>query len=193
MRSLRGPDDGWVFGPELWSTHDGGAHWSMNALMGVWTLEATDGRVHAVASGTDGNVHHRVECDEPRCLDANGFASVRRRPGSRNRPCVGAHYGLGRRERQNGRRRRAPCFRPLDQMESALRDDRWLGGDRRVDYLGARRGLRRGDLGSLRLSGPPRDASLLFEEWRRNVVPQWTCLASGSLRQVSPVPPPVWP
>lgn len=49
------PNNGWVFGPELWSTHDGGAHWSMSTLMGVWTLEAADRRVHAVAFGTDGN------------------------------------------------------------------------------------------------------------------------------------------
>jgi hypothetical protein len=48
-------NNGWVFGPELWSTHDGGAHWSRSALMGVWTLEAADGDVHAVAFGADGN------------------------------------------------------------------------------------------------------------------------------------------
>jgi photosystem II stability/assembly factor-like uncharacterized protein len=48
-------NDGWVFGPELWSTHDGGAHWSRSVLTGVWTLEAADGDVHAVAFGADGN------------------------------------------------------------------------------------------------------------------------------------------
>jgi hypothetical protein len=49
------PNDGWVFGPELWSTHDGGAHWSQSTLKGVWTLETADGRVHAVAFGAGSN------------------------------------------------------------------------------------------------------------------------------------------
>jgi hypothetical protein len=43
--------DGWVFGPQLWSTHDGGAHWSESSLSGVWSLEAAAGHVHAVVFG----------------------------------------------------------------------------------------------------------------------------------------------
>ena len=48
--------DGWVFGPQLWSTHDGGTHWRESSLTGVWTLETSAGHVHAVAFGqsTDG-------------------------------------------------------------------------------------------------------------------------------------------
>jgi hypothetical protein len=41
--------DGWAFGPQLWSTHDGGAHWRESSLTGVWSLEAAAGQVHAVA------------------------------------------------------------------------------------------------------------------------------------------------
>jgi hypothetical protein len=43
------PLDGWVFGPDLWSTHDGGSTWSKSTLAGVWTLEAADDRVYAMA------------------------------------------------------------------------------------------------------------------------------------------------
>jgi hypothetical protein len=43
------PLDGWAFGPELWSTHDGGIHWTKNSLNTVWSLEAARGHVHAVA------------------------------------------------------------------------------------------------------------------------------------------------
>ncbi len=50
------PNDGWAFGPQLWSTHDGGAHWSESKVTNVWTLEAADGQVHAVAFGPSGNV-----------------------------------------------------------------------------------------------------------------------------------------
>jgi photosystem II stability/assembly factor-like uncharacterized protein len=44
--------DGWVFGPGLWSTHDGGNHWARVSLPGasgaqVSSLEAASGRVHA--------------------------------------------------------------------------------------------------------------------------------------------------
>ena len=41
--------DGWAFGPQLWSTHDGGAHWRETSLTDVWSLEAAAGHVHAVA------------------------------------------------------------------------------------------------------------------------------------------------
>jgi photosystem II stability/assembly factor-like uncharacterized protein len=40
--------DGWAFGPELWATHDGGAHWSRSSLKNVYALEAGAGTVHAV-------------------------------------------------------------------------------------------------------------------------------------------------
>ena len=49
-------NDGWVFGAEIWATHDGGAHWTQPTLPG-WTpgrvdgLEAAAGVVHAVALG----------------------------------------------------------------------------------------------------------------------------------------------
>jgi hypothetical protein len=42
------PQDGWAYGPELWSTHDGGLHWNQIDLGSVWSLEASDGDVHAV-------------------------------------------------------------------------------------------------------------------------------------------------
>jgi photosystem II stability/assembly factor-like uncharacterized protein len=47
------PQDGWLFGPELWATHDGGATWSRVSLPGasgtaaVVDLEAASGMVHA--------------------------------------------------------------------------------------------------------------------------------------------------
>jgi photosystem II stability/assembly factor-like uncharacterized protein len=47
------PLDGWVFGPELWATHDGGATWTRISLPGasanaaVVALAAADGMVHA--------------------------------------------------------------------------------------------------------------------------------------------------
>lgn len=61
IRSLRFADavDGWAFGPELWTTHDGGDHWSQTSLPGVaagapvMALEAAAGNVYAaVLDGT---------------------------------------------------------------------------------------------------------------------------------------------
>jgi hypothetical protein len=54
-------NDGWLFGPELWITHDGGATWQSQAVPGgsdsqVMTLEAHAGLVHAVV--TDGDATH---------------------------------------------------------------------------------------------------------------------------------------
>lgn len=48
-------DDGWLFGDALWSTHDGGQHWSHRQMPGrVMSLEAARGRVWAlVTDGTD--------------------------------------------------------------------------------------------------------------------------------------------
>jgi photosystem II stability/assembly factor-like uncharacterized protein len=45
-------NDGWVFGPGLWATHDGGIHWARVTLPGasgaeVSSLEAASGQVHA--------------------------------------------------------------------------------------------------------------------------------------------------
>ena len=45
-------NDGWVFGPGLWATHDGGARWARVSLPGasgatIASLEASSGRVHA--------------------------------------------------------------------------------------------------------------------------------------------------
>jgi hypothetical protein len=47
-------DDGWAFLPDLWATHDGGAHWTR--LLGnaqILALETASGLVHALA-GPDG-------------------------------------------------------------------------------------------------------------------------------------------
>jgi photosystem II stability/assembly factor-like uncharacterized protein len=47
-------EDGWLFGPDLWSTHDGGVHWARQPLPGdptmtmVEALETARGVVHAV-------------------------------------------------------------------------------------------------------------------------------------------------
>jgi photosystem II stability/assembly factor-like uncharacterized protein len=52
-----GVNDGWVFGPDLWATHDGGAHWERPAIPGLAAsselsdLEAAGGMVHAVFLG----------------------------------------------------------------------------------------------------------------------------------------------
>lgn len=53
--------NGWAFGNELWSTHDGAAHWSRVALPGaasggaVQSLEASGGLAHALVIGGTGN------------------------------------------------------------------------------------------------------------------------------------------
>jgi photosystem II stability/assembly factor-like uncharacterized protein len=55
--------NGWVYGPDLWATHDGGATWHQVRLGAqptqVNTLEAAGGVVYAVASHctTDGTCH----------------------------------------------------------------------------------------------------------------------------------------
>ena len=51
--------NGWIFGPDLLETHDGGAHWSPAALPGgepadIAALETSAGRVHAVGSQANG-------------------------------------------------------------------------------------------------------------------------------------------
>lgn len=47
------PTDGFAYGPALWATHDGGAHWHQLAAAGhVVNLAAADGYVYAVI-GTD--------------------------------------------------------------------------------------------------------------------------------------------
>ena len=61
IRSLRFADavDGWAFGPDLWTTHDGGGHWSQTRLPGVtagavvMALEAAGGTVHAAVLDGD--------------------------------------------------------------------------------------------------------------------------------------------
>ena len=40
--------DGWVYGPDLWVTYDGGAHWLKSTFANVYALEAGAGTVHAV-------------------------------------------------------------------------------------------------------------------------------------------------
>ncbi len=49
-------NDGWVFGAEIWATHDGGSHWARSTLPvggppGVSDLAASGGVAHAVVFG----------------------------------------------------------------------------------------------------------------------------------------------
>jgi len=50
--------DGWAFGPDLWATHDGGAHWARPTGLGadaqVMALETASGVVHAAVLGGSG-------------------------------------------------------------------------------------------------------------------------------------------
>lgn len=48
-------DDGWVFLPDLWATHDGGANWSRQSIGQVFALEAASGAVHATVFADDGS------------------------------------------------------------------------------------------------------------------------------------------
>lgn len=54
--------NGWLFSPDLWSTHDGGAHWRQVSLPGVAQaspvarLEAAGGMVHAAVFDNTGTV-----------------------------------------------------------------------------------------------------------------------------------------
>jgi hypothetical protein len=52
------PGDGWAFGPELWATHDGGAHWTRIPTHGmrVVALETSGGRAFAVWARCDGGL-----------------------------------------------------------------------------------------------------------------------------------------
>ncbi|MEA2973526.1 MAG: hypothetical protein QOG82_1984 [Actinomycetota bacterium] len=64
VRRIRFADaaNGWAFGPDLWSTHDGGAHWievslpSVDADSEVSDLEAADGKVHVAVLDSKGVV-----------------------------------------------------------------------------------------------------------------------------------------
>jgi hypothetical protein len=51
-------NDGWAFGPDLWATHDGGAHWTRMSNTDpdepVMALEAASGLVHAAVLGGGG-------------------------------------------------------------------------------------------------------------------------------------------
>ncbi len=57
------PLNGWIYGPDLWATHDGGSSWKRLAIPGaasasVVALEASGGTVHAVLFDVgDGLVH----------------------------------------------------------------------------------------------------------------------------------------
>ena len=50
------PRDGWAYGPDLWSTHNGGSTWTKAVLGSVWSLEAASGLVHTVAVQSDNTV-----------------------------------------------------------------------------------------------------------------------------------------
>jgi hypothetical protein len=56
------PQDGWVFDPDLWATHDGGATWTQTTLPSsathgfVSSLEAAAGAVHAMYISGDAGV-----------------------------------------------------------------------------------------------------------------------------------------
>jgi len=73
------PLDGWAFGPELWTTHDGGTTWVKTATAGlpagatVMALEASAGIVHAVLY--DGAQNFRI-ASAPVAKDAWTVASV---------------------------------------------------------------------------------------------------------------------
>jgi hypothetical protein len=57
--------DGWAFGPELWVTHDGGAHWSQEPTYGmrVTDLETSDGQAFAIfASCTGAGADYAAQC-----------------------------------------------------------------------------------------------------------------------------------
>jgi hypothetical protein len=57
--------DGWAFGPELWVTHDGGAHWSQEQTYGmrVTDLETSDGQAFAIfASCTGAGADYAAHC-----------------------------------------------------------------------------------------------------------------------------------
>jgi hypothetical protein len=47
-------DDGWVWGSDLWATHDGGAHWAKQSIGSVYALETSAGAVHGVVLSYDG-------------------------------------------------------------------------------------------------------------------------------------------
>jgi hypothetical protein len=55
------PLDGWAFGPDLWSTHDGGAQWTKSSLTYVGALEAGAGRVHAASIDGPTNGSYNIE------------------------------------------------------------------------------------------------------------------------------------
>ncbi len=71
--------DGWAFGPDLWSTHDGGATWTQVTIPGmgagtmVVALETSDGMVHAVAWNGSGS--YRI-ASSPVGTDAWQLSSV---------------------------------------------------------------------------------------------------------------------
>jgi photosystem II stability/assembly factor-like uncharacterized protein len=48
--------DGWLFGPQVWATHDGGTTWHQVAALGgpVTSLEAMDGTAWALMASLDG-------------------------------------------------------------------------------------------------------------------------------------------
>ena len=46
--------DGWVSLPEVWATHDGGAHWARQPFENAYALETAGGFVHVVTSGPGG-------------------------------------------------------------------------------------------------------------------------------------------
>ena len=54
--------NGWAFGPQLWVTHDGGAHWNQITLPGaapggdVMDVETAGGVVYAAVAGTNGMI-----------------------------------------------------------------------------------------------------------------------------------------
>jgi hypothetical protein len=48
-------NDGWAYLPDLWATHDGGAHWAQQSIGQVLALEAAAGLVHAVGGPDEAN------------------------------------------------------------------------------------------------------------------------------------------
>src|SRR5581483_5765374 len=55
-------DDGWVFGPKVWATHDGGEHWTAIPHDGdVKDLEASAGTAHMVVLAPPPDPDHQYE------------------------------------------------------------------------------------------------------------------------------------
>lgn len=78
--------DGWAFGPELWVTHDGGAHWTQESTFGlrVTSLETAGDRAFAIfASCAGSNADFAAQCASFQIFSSRaGSHSWQRVPGA---------------------------------------------------------------------------------------------------------------